>query len=207
MLLQILDDCLRFAAGAPYHGGTLLPGLADDFSLLLHDFRLGFFDFQLHVGNTLLALPDFSAALLIHQFFLFQLIQHMFKLGMIRLHQLLRPEHQAFRQTQAAGNRKSIAGPRLANQQPVCRAQRLHIKFHTGIFDARLAVGKGLQLRIMRGSHRGRADFQQALQDGRGQCCAFIRVCACSKLIQQQKIITLCLPQNFHDMRHMGRKG
>ena len=126
---------------------------------------------------------------------------------MVCLNQLLGTDNQGFAEAQAAADGKGVAGTWYADKQPVGWPQCCYIKFHTGIFDALTAKGKGLQLRIMGSGHHRGLDGQQPLQNGHSQGGTLLRIRTCSQLIQQQQILRLHLIQNLYQMGHMGRKG
>ena len=59
----------------------------------------------------------------------------------------------------------------------------------------------------MGGSHGGSTNFQKPLQNRHSQGCTFLRVGTCAQLVQKQQVFPLHLPQNLHNVSHMGREG
>ena len=59
----------------------------------------------------------------------------------------------------------------------------------------------------MRGHCGTDFSFQQGLDNGNRQGCALRRVCPCAKLIEQHQRVIRHLIHNFHDIRHVCRKG
>ena len=111
------------------------------------------------------------------------------------------------RQAEPAGNGERIGFSGNADQQPVGRLERLHVKLAGGVDHAVGTHGVNFQLRVM----RRRGDLSAALAaefDQRdGQRRALRRVGACAKLVQQHQRLAVADAHDLDDILHMRRES
>ena len=108
------------------------------------------------------------------------------------------------RQSQSAADIERVAAARHAHQQTVRRKQRIRIELHAGVFHAFAAKRKGLQLTVMGCHHSKYALLRQVIQNGHGQCSAFIRIRTGTDLIHQHQVPLPHLLKNAYQVHHMA---
>ena len=109
--------------------------------------------------------------------------------------------------SQFFGNGKGVALTGDSDEKPVGGAQRLHAELAAGVLHARLCQGKYLQLAVVGGGHGAALHVVEEGQNSHCQSGSLRRICSGSQLVKQAQGAGICLPQNGHNVRHVGREG
>ena len=97
------------------------------------------------------------------------------------------------RQSKTFGNGERITLSRDTDQQPISRAEGLHIEFAGGVLYSRRGHGKGFQLCVVGGGGSSGPQCPDVLNDGDGQRRALHRVGTGSQLVEQDQTIPVRL--------------
>ena len=138
---------------------------------------------------------------------LLQLGQHVLEADGVAVHLGLGVGDNALVQSQPPGDGEGVGLAGDANQQSVGGAQGLHVELTAGVFHPRRGHGEGFQLGIVGGGGDQRPLTAGAFDDGNGQGRALDGVRTGSQLVKQQQALVVHLPQDLHDVGHMGGEG
>ena len=150
---------------------VLFGAVAQRFSLFFHVLR-----FQTQLLGTFTLIFHFAAALLQAGD---DLLKHSAFIG----NELLCVLYDVRRHTETCGNGKCVGTARYADEQAIRRAQRRHVKFAAGVFNANGLNGICLQFCVMRCRHYARAFGAHGFDDGNSKRGALDWVGARTELI------------------------
>ena len=192
-LFQFRKHSVRSGAGVPQDAlGFGLAPAAGVFLGPLHLLpelpRLAGVLFPLAVQPVCLLLPLFQCLPLF-----FQLGQHILKPHAVPAHLGLRVRNHLVRQAQPPGDGKGVGLAGDSDQQPVGRAESLHVELAGGVFHPHGGHGKGFQLRIVGGGGGFRPQCPDVLDDGDGQCRALNGVCTGTQFVKENQAVPIRL--------------
>ena len=191
-----VDDVLGFPAGGLHGLFLFFAELLLIFLVLLLDLcrlllqALGFLTGKLH----LLAL-------------LLQLGQHVLKVLVGLVHQIVGFLQNFLRKSQLPGNGKGIGLAGNANEQLVGGSKGLHVELAGGVDDALRAHGVELQFGVMGRRNHPAAQLPTEFDDGGSQRRALRRVGARAQLVEQHQRPVVALGDHVHNGAHVAGKG
>ena len=122
-----------------------------------------------------------------------QLGQHVLKPNAVLAHLRLGVGDNFIGQAQPPRDGKGIGLAGDADQQPISRAEGLHIELAGGVLHSRRGHGKGFQLCVVGGGGSSGPQCPDVLNDGNGQRRTLHRVGTGSQLVEQDQTIPVRL--------------
>jgi len=133
--------------------------------------------------------------------------QQRFRLHVFRREQRTRLGDDRFRQPQSAGDGKSVATPGQADGQMISRRESLDVELDGGVLHPVGAECVDLQLRVVGGREHQRALADERVDERLRESGPLHGVGAGAQLVKDDERPFVRLPQNVHDVTHVGRKG
>jgi len=138
---------------------------------------------------------------------LLQLGQHVLKVLVGLVHQIVGFLQNFLRKSQLPGNGKGIGLAGNADEQLVGGSKGLHVELAGGVDDALRAHGVELQFGVMGRRNHPAAQLPTEFDDGGSQRRALRRVGTRAQLVEQHQRPVVALGNHVHNGAHVAGKG